>query len=282
MAADILIVEDDVFQAKKMASMLSKLGHKVVGQVTSYQDAIEFLSKSYVDLVMLDIILDEDEAEVLDGGGCGKKNGIDVAKWIDEQHNIAYIFITANPQYFEEALKETRLSHFIEKPYESNEIYRVIKLSLRNRIYIAGYYEIKFRFKWTLRNPEKIPLINILYIESHKRDKIIHYKTGNKRDVVEKNQSWEEFEKKLEEAFQKFNANLEEYRYPFVRIHEGFLINLFWVEPQNLTSKSVLLNIGLKDLKTIRFGRTYLQDKELFGKISKKMEAIQNWKQVTE
>lgn len=80
----ILIVEDNVIIADDMQSMLEEIGYEVVGNVIVYEQAVEVLKKTPVDLALIDIML------------ASKKTGIDLGKHIREAYNIPFIFVTSN------------------------------------------------------------------------------------------------------------------------------------------------------------------------------------------
>ncbi|RDB08032.1 LytR/AlgR family response regulator transcription factor [Runella aurantiaca] len=55
---NILIVNNDPIYALQLKELLSGLGYTVVGHVNTYQKILDFISINYVDLLIIDIMLD--------------------------------------------------------------------------------------------------------------------------------------------------------------------------------------------------------------------------------
>ena len=81
---NILIVEDNVLIADDMQMILEDMGYNVLANVTSYEKAVEVLKNESIDLALLDIQL------------ATEKSGIDIGRYIRENLDIPFVFVTSN------------------------------------------------------------------------------------------------------------------------------------------------------------------------------------------
>jgi CheY-like chemotaxis protein len=80
----ILIVEDEILIALELESLLQDLGHEVVGIAASSGDALTLGQDLTPDLAFVDIHL-------ADG-----PTGVDVARYLADEHQVTVLFMTAN------------------------------------------------------------------------------------------------------------------------------------------------------------------------------------------
>lgn len=113
----ILIVEDDMIIAANISLQLSKLGYDVTGIESRGEDAINHNRENHPDIILMDINLK------------GEINGIEAAKMIQEESDVALIYLTANTDEvsFQKA-KETHPYAFISKPFNRLNLERTIAL----------------------------------------------------------------------------------------------------------------------------------------------------------
>jgi two-component system, cell cycle sensor histidine kinase and response regulator CckA len=78
----ILVVEDEGLIAHDIATRLQALGHQVVAQVGTAQEAIEHAAQA--DIVLMDIRLD------------GRADGVEAATAIRDRYHVPVVFLTAN------------------------------------------------------------------------------------------------------------------------------------------------------------------------------------------
>jgi DNA-binding LytR/AlgR family response regulator len=114
----ILIVEDEMVIAANISLQLSKFGYDVTGIVPRGEEALLQIKESRPDIVLLDINLK------------GNIDGIETARLMQKEHDIAIIYLTANADdtNFERA-KSTHPYAFISKPYKSLDLKRAIELT---------------------------------------------------------------------------------------------------------------------------------------------------------
>lgn len=116
----ILIVEDEILIADMIERYLVAQGHQVVGKAISYIKAEEMYLKEKPDLALLDIRLS------------GKKTGIDIARFIQEQPNPA-IFIFLTSQMDKESIdhaKETFPAGYLTKPIQKETLFTTIEIAM--------------------------------------------------------------------------------------------------------------------------------------------------------
>lgn len=102
---NILIVEDEVLIANQIEMFLEFNGYNCVGIAVDYTGAIELLESNPVDIILLDVKIN------------GSKNGIDLAKYVNENLAIPFLFLTSyNDQDTLQELKLLNPIGYINKP----------------------------------------------------------------------------------------------------------------------------------------------------------------------
>ena len=102
---NILIVEDEVLIASQIEMFLEHNGYNCIGIAVDYSGAIELLESNPVDLILLDIKIN------------GSKDGIDVAKYVNNNLGVPFLFLTSYNDV--ETLKELKHLNpigYINKP----------------------------------------------------------------------------------------------------------------------------------------------------------------------
>jgi DNA-binding LytR/AlgR family response regulator len=120
----ILIVEDEMVIAANISLQLSELGYEVSGIVTRGEEALVHVSENAPHIVLLDIQLK------------GSLDGIETAKIMQAEHDVAIIYLTANADeaHFNRA-KETHPHAFISKPFKKLDLQRAIALTVERLLY---------------------------------------------------------------------------------------------------------------------------------------------------
>nr|NQU91073.1 response regulator [Bacteroidota bacterium] len=115
----VLVVEDEFVVAMHLCDQLEDLGYDVLKSVTNYDDAVERLMHDKPDIAILDIKL------------LGNKTGIDLAKYINDNFPIPFIFLTSlnETRTFEQA-KVVNPAAYLKKPFNREDLYRSIELAL--------------------------------------------------------------------------------------------------------------------------------------------------------
>jgi two-component system, response regulator PdtaR len=112
---NILIVEDDLILAMMNAKFIESLGHAVINNVQTGEEAVEFAKENDFDLVLMDIRLK------------GKMDGIEAMHEINNFKKIPAIYISGNsdPETKQRA-SETNMVAFCVKPFSYEELQIII------------------------------------------------------------------------------------------------------------------------------------------------------------
>lgn len=111
MSAKILVVEDEIIVADHLCNLLNKLGYITLEPCLSYSEAIESIQSNFPDLIMIDIHL------------AGQKDGIQLAKWINHNTKLPFLYLTSNlDQQTVQQAKEEKPQAFLAKPFINDEI----------------------------------------------------------------------------------------------------------------------------------------------------------------
>ncbi len=118
----VLIVEDEIILASDIAHRLEESNYEVVGIASTADDALKLMKEnSSPDIILIDIILK------------GSLDGIELARIVNEQFNIPFIFLTAHADsYFVERAKSVRPYAYMLKPFNDRQISVAIELALTN------------------------------------------------------------------------------------------------------------------------------------------------------
>ena len=114
----IMIVEDDMIIAARMARQLTNLGYEVTGIILRGEEAIRHAEENRPDIALLDIQLK------------GAVDGIATAHALHDLWNVPVIFVTANTDEatFNRA-KATNPYGFIAKPIKNLDLQRTVELT---------------------------------------------------------------------------------------------------------------------------------------------------------
>jgi len=114
----ILIVEDELIIALMIEKMVTSMGHKVIGKVTSGEEAIKKVSDDIPDLILMDIRLD------------GVLDGIETMQEIRKQADIPVIYITGNTDnLYKKRVEESDYLAFLTKPVTQYELNRTFSVA---------------------------------------------------------------------------------------------------------------------------------------------------------
>ena len=118
-----MIIEDEVVTARALQTCLMKFGYVVTATIPSGEQAILKIEEERPDLVLMDIVLQ------------GKMDGIETARIINFKFDVPVIYLTSHVEktVFEKA-KETNMYGFITKPFNKEELEKVIELGLQRHM----------------------------------------------------------------------------------------------------------------------------------------------------
>jgi DNA-binding response OmpR family regulator len=147
---NILVVEDNSITAQALKHDLNMAGYDVL-LATSAVTALNYVKSHSFDLMITDINL-----------GDSLINGIDLVETLNQIKNTPVIFVTA---YGDDELLEniamTDHSYYLSKPYDTDELLKVVKLTLYK-------YNLRNEIKATLSNNTIYDVNNKLLYEGDK------------------------------------------------------------------------------------------------------------------
>ncbi|HEY9708725.1 MAG TPA: response regulator, partial [Oculatellaceae cyanobacterium] len=118
--ARILVVEDESVAAWYLQEALENLGHQVVANAVSGEEALEEVDQTQPDLVLMDIRIQ------------GDIDGIGVAQQIRSRFDIPVVYLTAHAD--DSTLKRAIATNpfgYLVKPFQEREVHTTIEIALR-------------------------------------------------------------------------------------------------------------------------------------------------------
>ncbi len=239
----IFIVEDESIVSKDIQNSLIKLGYNVVGTASNGKDAIDKITETAPDLILMDIMIK------------GNMTGIEVSERIKEKMNIPVIFLTAYAD--ESTLSRAKITEpygYILKPFKEIDLHSTIEMAvykhqrdaelLKERDFLYSLVESKdekvkdMLFVKSNSRLIKVQLKDIFFIEALKDYVIIN--TEFARYTV--HTTMKELEKKV--------GNAE-----FARVHRSFIARLDKI--QSIDTQNVILE---NEKKIIPVGSSYREE----------------------
>ena len=201
------IVEDELLIAEKIKVILTEIGYQVAEPVSNYAEALDMVSRDAPDMLLLDINLN------------APKDGIDIARKINETHRLPFIFLTANSDAETvERAKTVKPYAYLVKPFTKDELFAAIEIafdhfnSSRKASENTAVPSPQRDFTFVKENHRfvKVSFETILYVESLENYVVIHTKDKKKATI--------------RSTFTEFLALLPIER--FHRIHRSYAIQL--------------------------------------------------------
>ena len=226
MKVKILIVEDELIIAEDMRDMLEDSGYEVCGVTGDPEEAKRLIMATQPDIILLDITLGI------------KQLGLDLAKYIVENHHTPFIFCTSHgdKSTIQSATAMNPYGYLI-KPFEQADLYSAIELALvnysKNQTATANQtleeVEQNVLIKDSLFIKEgnlyvKVQIAEILWLSSDGNYTEVHLKNGKKSLV---RIPLKDLHEQLPQA-------------KFFRAHRSFVINLDSIEAIN--TQNVIIN----------------------------------------
>jgi len=117
----VLVVEDELIISENICYALEEHDYTIVGQATDYEGAVKLFTEDKPDLVLLDISI------------ASKKNGIDVARFINTNNRVPFIFTSAlsDKETIRQA-KETKPAAYLIKPFKDEQLVAAIEIAMAN------------------------------------------------------------------------------------------------------------------------------------------------------
>jgi len=202
----IAVVEDEIIIADNICESLDALGYNVLEPAITFTEGKELIDTELPDIAILDIHLS------------GRKDGVDLALYIKETHDIPFIFLTAHADKATvERAKIVNPPAYLIKPFTKEELYSAIEVALFN------HQQAKLLQEDTVQKPYifikqknyflKLQLENILFLKSDHVYLELHMVNQEKYVLRE---SLADFESKLNNDF--------------IRIHRSYIVNFTHVD----------------------------------------------------
>lgn len=203
----VLIIEDEVLIAEHLKHYLLGFGFSKVFLAHTKKTAVQLFEHLAPDLVLLDLHLQQ------------PRDGLDIARLIDEKTDTPYIFITANADMLiiQEATS-TRATSYITKPIKKADLFAAVQFALKS----TAKPETSFLLIKENNTHVKLGYDEILYIESSSNYIMVF--TKSQKIITRQSLEWAE---------QELPEN------QFMRVHRSFIVNLR--EVQRATASSVFI-----------------------------------------
>ena len=216
------IVEDELLIAEKIRMILMEIGYSVCAPVSGYNSALKMFKDEKPDIVLLDINLGDE------------KDGIDIAKKINEEFHLPFIFLTANSDGATiERAKEVKPFAYLVKPFSKEELFASIEIAFNNYSVAKKTVEKNSAkrndFIFIRENHRFIKILfeSIAYLES--KENYVAIYTSDKKNIT------------LRSTFNEFLALLPPEK--FYRIHRSFAIQVDLID--NIENTDVIV-AGMK------------------------------------
>lgn len=221
----VLIVEDEYITQKTISLYLEESGYQVIAATMNYEETIQLLKTTQVDLAILDINIK------------GKKNGIEIGDLINKNYHIPHIYLTA---YSDKTTVKNAIctmpSAYLIKPFSKEDLFVSIETAIAN-FNSKKVFETKKEYLFLKHNEFhiKVYLEEINYIESQKNYLLLYT---------------DEHIYKYRSTLTYFKSQLPEH---FIQIHKGFMINKDKITGYNsnfilVKNKKIPISRTFKDL----------------------------------
>ncbi|MBO0323645.1 LytTR family transcriptional regulator DNA-binding domain-containing protein [Muricauda sp. CAU 1633] len=212
----VLIVEDVAITAMDISIGLSESGYQIVGIApTAYRAQQLLLENPSVDIILIDIVLK------------GGLDGIELARFINEKHQIPFVFLTSHADsHLVERAKDVRPYGYILKPFNARQVSIAIEFALVNisnktpakdllapqKFSHADNQVLQIKDSLFLKKDhhfERVPLKEILFLEADSNYSTVY--TKSKQFVYST-------------VLKKIESQLPMNR--FLRIHRRYVVNI--------------------------------------------------------
>jgi len=223
---NILIIEDELLIAEMLKEMLLELGYTVTAIAKNYATATDVLKKqSDINFAILDINLSE------------TKTGLDVAKKINDEFKIPFIFLTSysDKKTFKEAV-ELKPEAYLIKPFSKMDLFTTLEIIKARTLDAEKTIVIKDGHLSV-----KVKLSSILWLKSE--NVYVEVKTTEKTFVVRNS---------LDKFLEELNDDI------FFRMHRSYAVNVNHVKAVNgqyviIGEEKIPLSRKFRDDLLVRF-----------------------------
>ena len=204
------ICDDDAAQRAYLVETVTEWEkkHRHLTELKQYADAKSFLF-DYSEEKDFDILLLDIEMPGM--------NGIELARTVRcENSTVQIVFITGYYEYFSDGFDVSAL-HYLIKPVDKQKLFTVLDKAVGNLAYRQRSILLA-----TVDGEIKVPLADILYVESENVYIIVHTVHGDHRTRM---------------ALQKFSDQLDE---TFFKVHRSFIVGLKYIKKITRTDVTMI------------------------------------------
>lgn len=221
----IMIVEDEELMADRIEMQLEKLGYALFAAVDNSEDALNALTDSQPDLILMDVNIE------------GEYDGIELVDMIHRQWDIPVIFISANHDNGTfRRISRTNPLGFLTKPFTEIQLQRSIELAFHQLgqpkpdAFDIGEEQgpnsqHDFIFLKSRRKLHRIKITEIFYLEADGRHTQVH--TIDKKFLIRLT---------LKEMTDKVNNG------NFIQSHRSFVVNMDKIKTIDLEDSVIILD----------------------------------------
>jgi PAS domain S-box-containing protein len=115
----IFIIEDDAIESMDIKINLESMGYEITGVAGSGEEALQKLSQTKPDIVLVDIIIK------------GSMNGVELAQKIKDKFDLPFIYLTSHSE--EKTLEQAKITQpfgYVIKPFDAVELKITIEIAL--------------------------------------------------------------------------------------------------------------------------------------------------------
>ncbi|MDF7818135.1 LytTR family DNA-binding domain-containing protein [Runella sp. MFBS21] len=206
---NILLIEDDSSHSLQIEAMLSKLDYNMIGVAKNFEEAIDIINLTSIDLVLLDV------------GAKGDKRALETIALLSPHLIPIVLTPTYDTQELYDKVKKLDNVFYLVKPFHIHTLDNSIRLLKRKT-------EINTEFIRGGVRSEIIALKNILYIEVERTYSFIQ--TENRRYA---------FKKSLTLLKKQIPVGA------FIQIHRSFLVNKKYIKRIDIERSMVELEGGV-------------------------------------
>ncbi len=213
---NILVVEDEFLLADDIIDRLTAMNYNIVGHATSADEALELIEKHpEIDLLLLDIIIK------------GGRDGIELARIINEKHQLPFIFLTSNADsYMVERAKSVNPYAYMLKPFNDRQVGIAIEMALVNYSENTPETDFNVATETTAESNTILQIKDSLFL---KKDQ--HYNKVSIGDIlfIEADNNYSTIYTENEKYLYSVVMKKVEQQLPsktFLRTHRSFIVNI--------------------------------------------------------
>jgi len=214
----VLIVEDEMIIANSIVDAVESFNYEALEPEVTFTGAIKSIEQEKPCVGIFDINLS------------GKKNGIDLAKKVQEKYKFPFVFLTSNSGRLTlDEAKLTEPSAFLVKPFNNHELYAALELALYN--HSQKKEKEKLKINYIIENALFVKSTNGYLRVNY--DDILYLKSDDVYiDIVDVNDKTHVVRGTISDYVERLGTD-------FLRIHRGYIVNLQYLEKIDILNATI-------------------------------------------